>query len=436
MMGPNLVGPIQLLEVELSGALEDVPALPGGHAGRAWSLVRLHTQPLGMVDLTIGPEGLSAAEYARQVWQALHVEIAEHRRRDGLPAVSALDRKGLPGPEMPTCLHARQQFLANAPFVTVIVPTRDRPQDLAVCLSSLQSQDYPNFEVIVVDNSSSPSAAPSLATEQSRQGPEVRSVRAERKGLSHARNRGLMEARGEVVAFVDDDAVPDRHWLTELVKGFGADAGVAAVTGLVVPSQLETPAQLWFELYAGFGKGCTSRLFDLKEHKPANPLFPYAAAMFGSGNNMAFRTSVLRRLGGFDPTLGAGAPARAGEDLAMFYRVISHGYRILYEPAAIVRHAHRRSAAELRDQIHAYGVGLTAYLTSAAIDDPMMLVRLAARMPAGISYFLKSRSSSDRKRQAVYPRELARIELQGMLRGPFAYLRGRFLAANPWRAAR
>jgi len=424
--------PVQMLDVELSQGLPSVHTAVSGKAERAVSLVRLHGQPLGMVDLALGEDGLSAAYHARQVWQALHVEIGRHLALDALPPVARLDETGIPSTETPGCLRDREQLLAHAPFVSVIVPTCDRPVALAACLFSLMLLEYPNFEIIVVDNALQTSADADLGTRLCQETPVVRWIREERRGSSSARNLGLKVARGEFVAFVDDDVVVDRHWLAELVKGFSLADNVAAVTGLVVPLELQTRAQVWFELYRGFGKGFTRRLFDATENRSKNPLFPYAAAMFGSGNSMAFRTSVLRQLGGFNPILGAGVRTHGGEDLAVFYRIIAHCYRLVYEPAALVRHAHRRDDIDVYEQIHAYGVGLTAYLTSIVMDNPKILGRLAARGPAGMAYFRRSRPASLQKKRAGYPRELTRVELRGMLYGPLAYLRSYATDAVTW----
>ncbi len=414
--------PIQTLEVELSSGFPYVRLGGKSRGGRALALVRLHTHPLGTVELTIGRNGLTAAEYAAQVWRSLHAEIVEHLGLDALPVVTKLDEKGLPSHDRPDCLADRERFLHNAPFASVVVPTRGRPESLTACLSSLMQLDYPNFEIILVDNTPPSSTERVPATKPYQHWPQLRIVAEDRPGLSHARNRGLREARSEFVAFVDDDEVVDRFWLAELVKGFSAGQNVGVVTGLVLPAQLDTPAQIWFELYAGFGKGFTRRLFDLGENRPTNPLFPYAAAMFGSGNNMVVKSSVIRAIGTFNPDLGSGARARGGEDLALFYRTISRGYQILYEPGAIVRHAHRRSYASLREQIYAYGVGLAAYLTSVVLGDPMTLMHFLRTAPAGLRYFRSTRSSSGPKQQAVYPKELTRIELRGMVYGPIAYV--------------
>lgn len=140
---------------------------------------------------------------------------------------------------------------------------------------------------------------------------------------------------------------------------------------------------------------------------------------------MAFDTRVLRELGGFDPATGAGTLAQGGDDLSAFFQVIDSGYRLVYHPAAILHHWHRREYAGLRRQAYGYGVGLTAYLTKAMLDHPRRILTLAARIPQGLSYLFGKRSRKNAKKQAGYPSELNRLELRGMLYGPVAYLRSR-----------
>src|SRR5205823_7839240 len=141
----------------------------------------------------------------------------------------------------------------------------------------------------------------------------VHYVREDHPGLSFARNRGIQEAQGEIIAITDDDVVVDTYWLLELVRGFQISKKVVCVTGLVLPMELETPAQVWFEQFGGYSKGFQRRLFDLHQHHPGTPLFPYAAGRLGTGANIAFKASYLRAVGGFDPTLGTGTLAQGGE---------------------------------------------------------------------------------------------------------------------------
>jgi GT2 family glycosyltransferase len=420
--------PVRLLEVELGRPL---PALAprdpatGRRYHRALALVRLHTRPLGVVELALPDAGLGAAALARRIWAALGEEIAAHRRADRLPPLAALGAGGLPDRDTPDCRREDERLLAHAPFVSVIVPTRDRPEHLVACLRSLAALAYPRYEVIVVDNAPRRPTTRDLVEQVRGGAPRVRYLREDRPGKSWAHNRGLREARGEIVAFTDDDVVVDPHWLTGLVRGFAATEGVACVTGLTLPRELETPAQVWFEQFGGFDKGFARRVFDLAEHRPPDPLYPYTIGSFGAGNNVAFRTAALAAIGGFDPALGPGTPARAGEDLALYFQLLARGDRLVYEPTALVRHLHRRDYAGLRSQVYGYGTGLSACLTKCLTEQPRLLPDFAARVPRGLVHLLSPRSAKNRKKRADFPRELTALERRGMLYGPVAYLRGR-----------
>ncbi|MDP2662888.1 MAG: glycosyltransferase family 2 protein [Dehalococcoidia bacterium] len=428
---PDLPGfkPARIVQVDIGQPLTGISAVDP-HCGRSYrralSIVSLHTQPLGVVEIPLPEHGLSAVDYARHIWLALGDQITEHLREDGLPAVSALGANGIQHPGQPRCLEIHDQVLADPPFVSVVIPTRDRPDQLAVCLRSVRALEYPHYEIIVVDNvPRSDATAELVRTMIGGSAPRVHYVREDEPGLSAARNRGLSESKGAVVAFTDDDVVVDGHWLTHLVAGFRRADGVACVTGNILPAELETPAQSWLEQFGGFSKGFTRRVFDRSDRSVPGRVYPYSAGIFGSGANAAFRTSILRGMGGFDPALGAGTLARGGEDLAAFFTTISRGYRLVYEPAAIIYHHDRRDYAGLRDQIHGYGVGLTAYLAKCMLDDPRRVVELLGRIPQGIRFTARHLSPNKRSKSAHYPSDLTRAELLGMAYGPFAYIQSR-----------
>ena len=143
---------------------------------------------------------------------------------------------------------------------------------------------------------------------------------------------------------------------------------------------------------------------------------------------MAFRTSVLRLLGGFDTTLGAGTPARGGEDFDKFFQVITQGYTLAFQPAALLRHFHRRDATKLRQHLHGYGVAFTAYLTRCLIRDPKFIIDLVIRAPHALHYLLSPHSVRNERKKRTFPKDLTRRELRGMLIGPLAYLQSKRLA--------
>jgi GT2 family glycosyltransferase len=423
--GPDFE-PVRIVEVEIGEPLCGVSVLDeetGRRYRRARALVRLHTRPLGIVEFELGEAGLSAAEYARLIWHTLSREITAHLRQDGLPRATGLDAAGLPSVGKPWCLQARERLLGDAPFMSVLVSTRDRPKRMAACLRSLLALDYPRYEIIVVDNAPSTSATADLIQQNCGHLPQVRYLREDRPGTSWGRNRGLAEAKGEIVACTDDDVMVDVHWLAGILEGFRVTENVACVTGLILPVELETPSQVWFEQSGYFLHDSTRRILDLAENRLESPVFPYMIKA-GSGANMAFKTSVLRAMGGFDTALGGGSPARGGEELLLFFRAITAGYRIVYEPAALVYHCHRRDYDGLCKQMYTSGSGFAAYLTKCLLDDPKRIPGFAVKLLYGL--FLMLGRSTMGGRPAGYPKELERLEFRGMLYGPFTYIYGRW----------
>jgi glycosyltransferase involved in cell wall biosynthesis len=421
--------PYKVFDIELSEKIQDVPVFStetGISYTRGRALVRLHHLPLGTVDFLLGERGLPASAMAALIWKKMGTRINQHLSQDELPQVEGLEDRGLPPRILPLCWSRWNPFLKDLPLVSVIICTHDRTDALKICLESFCSMRYPHYEMIVVDNAPSTSATAELVQHYTCELPSLSYVREDRPGLSNARNAGLRAARGEIIAFTDDDVVVDPFWLEVLLQGFHYSDNVGCVTGLVVPAEIETYAQYLMEQYGGMGKGFERQIFDLKQHRSPNPLIPFSAGWFGVGANMAFKASVLHHLSGFDPAAGTGTPARGGEDLAIFFQVVTRGYQLVYEPGALVHHYHRRGYEGFRKQIYSYGVGLTAYLTKVLLDRPVLLFDLMKRIPSGALYLLSSHSSKNLSKQPDYPKELDWLERLGMLSGPWAYLRSRW----------
>lgn len=167
------------------------------------------------------------------------------------------------------------------------------------------------------------------------------------------------------------------------------------------------------------------RVTDRHADDPHRTASLYAMGPFGTGSNMAFRTAALRELGGFDRALGPGTPALAGEDIHVFLKLLHSGRALAFEPAAFIRHWHRRSYDELRTQIRGYGVGFTAMLTAAVLGDPRHLLGLLGVVRPGLLSLFGGASEKSDRRGAGYPAELGRLERRGMILGPFAYARSR-----------
>jgi glycosyltransferase involved in cell wall biosynthesis len=427
--------PVRVLSVELS---EGVPDLPDGDGpgdmryGAAQVLVRLHGQPLGLLSITLPAGGLTARALAQEIADRLSKAIDEHLLADGLPPLGEI-RSQTGGTSCPRHRPADQP----TPFISVVVPTCGRTRLLGRALDSLAALDYPCYEVVVVDNAPHDPTTARYVAQRAARDARVRYTSEPRAGVTHARNRGLAEAGGEIVAFADDDVTVDRQWLRALVDGF-TDEDVASVTGEVLASELETSAQIWVEQYGGFGKGCRRRRFDRDGfesvvegtvHRVAaapGSLYPYLPGAYGSGANMAFRAKVLRQLGGFDPLLGSGA-VRTGEDIDVLMRLVLAGHTLLYEPAAIVWHSHHRELRALRRSVYHYGVGLSAVMVKCLATETAGRRQLLTRLPRGIAHVVRPRSAKNDRKQN-YPASLTVLELCGMVLGPAYY------AAAAWSA--
>jgi GT2 family glycosyltransferase len=274
------------------------------------------------------------------------------------------------------------------PFVSVIVPTARRPERMHKLLSSLAALDYPAFEIVIVDNAPDDPRTRQEIEAFAARDPRVRYMNEPLPGSSVARNRGIAEVDSELLAFTDDDVEVDPQWLSWIVERFLADPRVDVVTGLVLPANLDTPEQRWFEEFSGFGKGFDLALYDTDEHRAEDrPLYPYWGGVFGSGNNMAYRRRVLLEIGGLDPALGAGSPALAGADIEAFSHAILRGSRLAYEPRALCWHDHRATPAAVSKQTFSYAVGVTAILTKWLLRDPRLWLqagRQAASLAAGM----------------------------------------------------
>lgn len=426
---------IRIFEIEISRPI--LPIAPELEkegrpvASQVKILVRLHRQPLGFIPVEVGPAGLSGPDLAELFRGKFELQIGEHLVLDGLfaslPNNFSINDLALGESEIPPCQAREEALLAQAPLITIAVCTRNRPGELERCLKVLLKQDYPDFEILVVDNAPSTEDTRVMVLEQFGEFPQVRYTREERQGLAWARNRAALAGRGEIIAFTDDDVVADPGWLRALWKNFSLGEQVACVTGLVLPDELETPAQILCEQYANFNKGFERKVFN---NLVSEPGYPYLAGQFGTGGNMAFRRSFLVKMGGFDGRLGAGMPSRACEDLDIFFRTIKSGATLVYEPGAIIWHTNWRDYATLLNRMGGYGIGLTAYLVNLIHKRPLEIFKLISQVPFGLYYLGSSKSKKNRGRPPDFPGELSRAEWRGFLAGPWFYLKSCLVARS------
>jgi glycosyltransferase involved in cell wall biosynthesis len=420
--------PVRMDEVELGTPLSSLPG-GAGRDGTAFAaslcLVRQHGRPLGLVEVPLTADGISAEELAGAIGAALGAEADAHQRADGLPPAE-ITAEGLAAPEEPACVASREAGLSHAPSLSVVICTRNRPDSVRETLASIIACRYPaeRWEGIVVDNASEADPSIVAAAAEAAKSVPVRVVHEPVPGLSNARNRGLRDATGEIVVFADDDVAVDRDWLALLAAPF-ADERVGATSGMTLPGSLETPVERWTEGFGGRSRPLTVRRFDLADPPHDNPLFPFTVGELGAGRNMAFRRDLLEQLGGFDPALGPGTIAHDGDDIEALLRVLLADRAIVHDPAAIVWHAHPDDYGELEDRVWGYGIGLTACLTKAILDRPSLLLLLLRKLPRGVAFAISPNSEKNVGRQGDFPRSLVRRELAGMAYGPIAYLRSR-----------
>ena len=258
----------------------------------------------------------------------------------------------------------------RTPTLTAVICTRNRPEMLARCLASLHelvrtpAAARVRLEILVVDNAPSDDRSREIVARSH----HARYVRAPVQGLDFARNCALREARGDFVAFFDDDVTVDPGWLDGFVAALAGNPDAAAVTGPVLPWELATRAQILFEEYGGFG-----HRFERTRHDAAqadDPLFPCKPGHIGAGCNMAVRRSTVLALGGFDEALDTGAALPGGGDLDIFYRILRAGHPIATEPQCLVFHQHRRSYEDLRRQMWTWGLGFMAFVAKSYRTDP------------------------------------------------------------------
>jgi GT2 family glycosyltransferase len=232
--------------------------------------------------------------------------------------------------------------------LSVVVCTRDRPQDLECCVRALLAQPLAAAELVVVDNSANGSARAVC-----QQFPGVRWVHEPRPGLSVARNTGLRSSRGDIVAFTDDDVQVHPNWCAEVAHVFAKCPDIDAVSGLVLPASLESAPQRFFQFeMGGFGETHVPLVFGPTFFSDQLPHAPQVWRV-GAGANMAFRRRIFDRVGLFDERLGAGASG-CSEDSELWYRILAAGGHCLYEPKAVVFHHHRATWRGLFMQMRAY----------------------------------------------------------------------------------
>ncbi len=401
-----------------------IPAIAVPRSGmRALVLVRLFSEPIGMLAETLPAEGISPDGLASIIVREFETDLKERFADCGLAWDGKLPVDGLNPLRTPRFVATRERVMREGPQITVAVCTRDRPNGLATLLRTLNDQEYQRIRVLVVDNAPKDDRTYKVVLEAASELKiDIAYVVEPRPGLSWARNRAINEADGEVIAWVDDDERCDRWWAAEIARGYVEVPEAGAVSGIMMPGELVTESQVLFENYSGVrrGRGFTQAVFSPATASRQSPLYPLPP--FGAGGNMSFRKEALNLIGAFDCALGAGTLTQGGEDTAALSALLLAEGTVVYQPTAIVYHYHRKEYASLRRQIQGYGRGLTAFYLSVILHKPGYLAELVRLSGKSI----RDEFAGDGQRLSEiggdFPHDLLRAHFIGLLQGPFAYL--------------
>ncbi|KDE98615.1 glycosyl transferase family 2 [Mycolicibacterium aromaticivorans JS19b1 = JCM 16368] len=364
---------------------------------RARLLVRDRQRAVGFVDIAVTDGQVAFTE--------LRDQVGAQRQCAARPALASAARPS-----------------ARSAHVTVVLCTRDRTALLKSAVASVLAAEHPDFDVLIIDNAPRSDATREFVT--SLADSRVRLITEPVPGLSRARNTGLLAATGDIVAFVDDDVVVDRDWLSVLVKGFGYGDSVGCVSGMVPAGELRTPAQAYFENRAGWTESAEVRIFEWSQAPHDVPLYPFEVRYYGTGANFAVDRQVALSLGGFDERLGAGTRVSGGEDIDMFFRILRSGRQLVREPAAIAWHRHRATVDDLRAQTRGYGLGLGAWLAKLASDPAMAFLALKT--------VVRRRPALVRHLRSTARRAAPSITVRSDLPSDIGNGTWRFIAAGAW----
>jgi glycosyltransferase involved in cell wall biosynthesis len=372
-------------ELDIADGLTDIPGADAD--GLAWTggrvLVRCFTEPVGILQLDIPAEGIPVAAIAKALDNQLGDRLRSKLRESGVDVNGALPQHGLGSVTTPTYMDRRDEALVAAPEITVAICTHDRPQLLHSSLTSLQGQIYPKMRVLVVDNAPSDGETRRAAAAHADK-LDLEYVVEPKPGLSWARNRAIDVSSTDIIASLDDDEQADRWWVAELAWALVAHPEAGAVSGIILPAEIESLSQLWFEQGGGHtkGRGFDPLVFSPATRRTQSPLYP--RPQFGTGGNMAFRREAIEEIGRFNTALGAGTAVRGAEDTSAFSEFLYRGGTMIYHPAAVVWHTHRRGVEQLRALKRGYGRGISAFYLSFLIKHPAALGELVRLLPKAL----------------------------------------------------
>lgn len=227
--------------------------------------------------------------------------------------------------------------MKDAPFVSVVVPTFNREKLLKNLLDSLHNQSYPvdKLEIIIVDDGSKDGTRQMAEEYQKGSNRNLKYFFQQNKGPAAARNTGIRNSRGSFIVFIDDDCVASSNWLEEMIGGFD-DFNVAGVGGRIKTIATKSIISEYCSYIGVMEK----------------PIMQADTVKYLVGANSSFRKEHLNAAGWFNEAIPLG-----GEDLDISFRLEQAGYKLKFNPEAVIYHLHRQTLKELLATFFKYGKG-------------------------------------------------------------------------------
>jgi len=236
--------------------------------------------------------------------------------------------------------------MSSTTLVSVVICTRNRPDLIGNAVASVLANDYPTFDVLVVDQSTDDRTG-EIVRGLGGDHANLRYLHTARAGLSRAYNIGIRETSGELLAFTDDDCIAPTGWLTSVANAFAAEAD-----GELLYGQVQVPAVL-------ADRADDVPTLDIQNPWKLNRQRPFL--LYGMGANFAARRSLFRRIGLFDEVLGGGGPLKSSQDFDLQYRAYVGGATVLFRPEVTIDHYGIRSPEQWTGTNRAYGTGDGAF---------------------------------------------------------------------------
>lgn len=247
------------------------------------------------------------------------------------------------------------------PLLSAVICTRNRPDLIAFAVGSVLANDDPAFELVVIDQSDTGASRRALAAFAADN--RLRYVHTPRPGLSAAYNRAVREARGDLLAFTDDDCIAPPDWLATVRAEFARDPGADLVYG---------------EVRAAAGLPGTIPALRFARRRRIGPCDGFVIA--GMGANFAARRRAFNAIGGFDEVLGGGGPLRSSQDFDFQFRLFRSSRVSVLSPALAVTHYGVRNDTQWPATRLAYGIGDGAFYMKHVRCGDLLAARLLGKI--------------------------------------------------------